>query len=222
MPERDSPLSLLPPHDRPRERLGRLGPAALSDRELLALVLGSGSHGRNVIATAGDILDRVGGFRGLLPMTSEELQGMPGVGPATAGRMAAAAEMWRRAAVPSVSKKLSDSASIAHVALPLLMHRRTEQFLLLATDRALRLLDTVVISGGSEARADVDVSEVLTRVFTLRGHAFAVAHNHPGGSLEPSAADTAATEQLRTAAGAVGLRFLDHLIVAGADWRSIA
>lgn len=222
MPERDRPLAALAPHDRPRERLHRLGPNALSDRELLALVLGSGSRGRNVIATAGDILDRVGGFRGLLPMTTEELQRLPGVGPATAGRMAAAAEMWRRAAAPIALTKLSDSAAIARAALPLLMHRRTEQLLLLVADRALRLLGTIVVREGSDGRVDVDVGDVLTQVLTLRGHAFAVAHNHPGGTLEPSAADAAATKRMRAAADTVGLRFLDHLIVAGVDWRSVA
>lgn len=222
MTQRDNSLSALPAHDRPRERLQRLGPTALSDRELLALVLGTGSHGRNVIAVAEDVLGRAGGFRGLLAMPSDELQQMPGVGPATAGRLAAAAEMWRRAAVPSASTKLTDSASIARVVSPLLMHRRTEQLLLLVADRALRLLGTVVIREGSEARVDVQPGEVLARVLALRGRAFAVAHNHPGGSLEPSATDTVATEQLRDASHAVGVRFLDHLIVAGADWRSIA
>lgn len=222
MPRHTGLLSEFPPHERPRERLQRLGPSALSDRELLALVIGAGSAGCNAIETSENILSRSGGFRGLLSMTSATLQEIPGIGPATAGRLAAATEMWRRAAAPLASVKLSDSASIARIVLPMLMHRCDEQLLLLVTDRALHVLDTVVVGEGSEARVDVDASKLLTRVFTTRGHAFAIAHNHPGGSLDPSEADAAATERLRAAARVVGLRFLDHIIVAGSDWRSIA
>ena len=121
-----------------------MGPSALSDRELLALVIGVGSAGRNVISTAEDILDRVGSFPGLLSMTSATLQEIPAIGPATAGRLAAAIEMWRRAEVPVQAPKLSNSESFARIVLPMLMHHRDEQLLLLVTDRTLRVLDTVV------------------------------------------------------------------------------
>jgi DNA repair protein RadC len=88
-------------------------------------------------------------------------------------------------------------------------------------DRRLHVLDVISLGEGTAAHASAPVTEILRSVLARGGYAFALAHNHPGGSLEPSAADRRATEQVRAAAEACGLRFLDHLIVAGNRWRAI-
>ncbi|MGH3622517.1 MAG: JAB domain-containing protein, partial [Sciscionella sp.] len=88
-------------------------------------------------------------------------------------------------------------------------------------DRRLRVLDVISLPEGSASHAAMPVAEIVRTVFTHGGHAFALAHNHPGGSLNPSQADHHATAQVRRAAEACGLRFLDHLIVAGEQWRTI-
>lgn len=216
------PLAAVPEHDRPRERLLRLGPEALSDAEVLALVLGSGRTGQNVVVFARKLLAHVGGFAGLLSLTPEQLLRLPGVGPATTGRLVGATEMWRRGREPSANVRLVDSASIARAVLPELVHRHSERFLVVVTDRGLRLREVVLLREGTEHRVQIEIREVLQIVLTRRGAAFAVAHNHPAGSMEPSAADVSITSELRAAAETVGLRFLDHLIVSGGDWSSIA
>jgi len=88
-------------------------------------------------------------------------------------------------------------------------------------DRRLRVLEVVTVAKGTTAHATAPTAEILRSVLTRGGQAFALAHNHPGGSLEPSSADRTTTEQVRAAAEACGLRFLDHLIVAGESWRAI-
>jgi DNA repair protein RadC len=215
-------LSLaVPAHDRPRERLMRVGAGALTDAEILALVLGSGSSGQNVVSWSAAVLRDADGFAGLLSMDAGRLQQVRGIGPATAGRLAAVAEMWRRANGVERTSRLSDSASIADVVLAQLAHRPIEQFVVIVAGRDLRVREVVALRDGSEHAVHVDSREVLSAVLSRGGVAFAVAHNHPGGAAEPSNSDVVLTNALREAAEAVGLRFLDHILVAGADWRSI-
>lgn len=199
----------------------RVGAGALSDAELLALILGSGSSGQNVVAWSAAVLREADGFAGLLSMDAGQLQRLRGIGPATAGRLVAAGEMWRRANRAARASRLSDSASIARVVLPELAHRSIERFVVVVTGRDLRLREVVELREGSDHAVHVDSREVLSAVLSRSGGAFAVAHNHPGGILEPSVADVALTKALHDAARAVGLRFLDHILVAGAEWRSI-
>ena len=211
----------MPKSERPRERLQRLGPDALTDAEVLALVLGAGLPGRNVVDAARELLAAHGGFAGILALSASQLAQLPGIGPATIGRLVAATEMWRRASTATTLQPLADSSAIALVVLPELQHRALERFVVVVADRGLRLREVVLVREGSALRVQVEVAEVLQTVLLRGGTVFAVAHNHPGGSLQPSAADAAFTAQLRAAAVTVRLRFLDHLIVAGSEWRSL-
>jgi DNA repair protein RadC len=221
MPHSARLSSSVPVHDRPRERLKRVGVGALSDAELLALVLGSGWPGQNVVSWSAVLLREADGFAGLLAMDAGQLQQLRGVGPATAGRLVAAGEMWRRANTAERASPLSDSASIAHVVLAELAHRSIERFVVVVVGRDLRVREVVSLRDGSDHTVHVDSRDVLSAVLSRSGAAFAVAHNHPGGQTEPSAADVALTTALQGAAHAVGLRFLDHILVAGTEWRSI-
>jgi DNA repair protein RadC len=199
----------------------RVGAGALTDAELLALVLGAGSPGQNVVSWSAALLREADGFAGLLSMDAARLQQLRGIGPATAGRLVAAGEMWRRANSAERASRLSDSASIARAVLAELSHRSIERFLVVVAGRDLRVREVVALRDGSDRAVYVDSREVLSAVLSRNGAAFAVAHNHPGGVAEPSAADVALTTALQNASCAVGLRFLDHILVAGAEWSSI-
>lgn len=220
-PDPGDPLSKLPVADRPRERLERLGVSGLSDAEVLALVLGSGRPGLNVVALAHALLAQVGGFAGLTALDLAQLQGLTGVGPASASRMIAAVEMCRRAGAPLSGRLLTDAESLARLVLPELADRPDERFVVVIADRAQRAREVVVLRAGPGSRHRTDANDVIQSVLARGGGAFAVAHNHPGGSAEPSVADVALTRRVSAAGRAVGVRFLGHLVVAGAQWRSV-
>jgi len=183
-------------HDRPRERMRRLGVGSLTDDEVLALVLGSGQSGKSVRALARSILRRTGGFPGLATMDFARLETLPGVGPATAGRLVAIIEIWRRAGASSAWTRLVDDKAIADIVRPELLHRDSERFLVVVADRAARPLELVLLSDGG-------------------------AHNHPSGVIDASVADLVLTRRLDQAAATIGLRFLGHILVAGDRWSSI-
>ncbi len=214
-------LAAVPPHDRPRERLRRLGPGVLTDEEILALVLGTGQPGRSVLATARAILSQTGGFTGLATMDVTRLERLPGIGPAMAGRLAATLEIWRRAGTTSAWSRLVDDEAVARIVLPELAHRPTERFVVLVADRAMRPIEVVFVRDGGDTQVQVEPSEILQAVLTRGGRSFAVAHNHPSGSLDASVADTSLTRRLGAGAATLGVRFLGHVLVAGAEWRRL-
>ena len=211
----------LPADQRPRERLRRLGADALTDAEVVAILLGSGRPGTNAVELANRLIASVGGVAGLAAVTVDDVMRVPGIGAAAASRIVAATELHRRAAIAERPHAVADSATIAAVVLPHLRDRHRERMVVAVLDRRLRVLDVLSLPEGSAGHTVAPVAEIIRTVFTHGGHAFAMAHNHPGGSLDPSQADRRATEQVRRAAEACGLRFLDHLIVAGEHWRAI-
>lgn len=206
---------------RPRERLLRLGADALTDAELLALLIGSGVAGRNVVEVAGDVLRASGGAAGLLSTSTAGMTKFPGIGTAAACRIRAAAELARRAARADRAQPVSSRDAIAAVVLPELQNHADERIVAVILDRQLRMKDVVTVVRGAAGHASVCVAEVLQAVLRAGGSAFAVAHNHPGGTAEPSEADRTATAALRVAADACGLRFLDHIVVADDTWTAV-
>lgn len=219
----DSPVRIIDiaPDQRPRERLAAVGTRALSDAELLAIQLGSGSRGRSALTLAHQLLSRWGGAAGLAGAEVSELARTVGVGPAKAARVVSAFALGGRAAETSVRVRLSGSADIADVAIPIIGRARQEQVLVVVADGQSRVCHSEIVAQGSAKHCPMPVREVLAMVLRHDGVAFAVAHNHPGGDPAPSSADVEVTARLRDAATEVGLRFLDHVVVAGGDWRSI-
>ncbi|MFF2050696.1 RadC family protein [Leifsonia sp. NPDC058194] len=221
-PDEEESLANVPVHDRPRERMRRLGVGALTDDEVLALVLGSGQTGRSVRALARSILRRTGGFPGLATMDFARLETLPGVGPATAGRLVAIIEIWRRAGASSSWTRLVDDRAVADIVRPELLHRDSERFLVVVADRAARPLELVLLRDGGVDDSRIQPADVLQSVLTRGGRSFAVAHNHPSGVTDPSVADLVLTRRLDQAAATMGLRFLGHILVAGDRWAAIA
>lgn len=214
-------ISDLAAHERPRERLRRLGVDALTDAEILALMIGSGRPGSNAVDTAQHLIASVGGIAGLGAATVEDVERVPGIGPAAACRIIAATELRRRVAFGERPLTVVGTAGVAAAVLPHLQDRRRERLVVAVLDRALRVREVVYVGEGTVGRAALPTAEIIQAVLVRGGQAFAVAHNHPSGCLDPSEADLRATQQLRAAAMACGLRFLDHLIVAGEHWRAI-
>ncbi|NVI87845.1 RadC family protein [Actinomadura sp. BRA 177] len=212
----------LPESDRPRERLLRQGSRALSDRELLALVLGAGMPGCDAIEMAARLIDERGGLVALAQADPHTLSRLRGVGPARAARVTAAFELARRAAGVAERRRIRGSGDIAVVAAPFLRGLRHERVVVVACDGNCGVLRVVPLTEGAADRSLIPVRDVLSTVLAIGGAAFGVAHNHPSGRLEPSPADAQVTELLRDAAETVGLRFLDHVIVTETAWARVS
>ena len=194
--------------ERPREKLQAKGPEALSDLELLAILLGSGTKESDVLTVAGRILKVLDGRNEKLSL--EELQKIEGVGPAKASLLAAALEFARRRIRPE-GLRISFPPDV----LPLIRHfadRKQEHFICASLNGANEVIATRVVSVGLVNKTQVHPREVFADPITDRASTVIVAHNHPSGSLEPSKEDIEITAQLKSAGEILGIRLLDHVI----------
>lgn len=207
--------------DEPLERLMRVGPGALSDAELVAVVAGIEAQGRGDVAVGHELILEVGGLRGLATAFPEELTRSAGIGAPEAARLLAAFELAARATGEPTNRVVDSAATIAELVSPMLARERREKVVVLVADAANRVLRLVPVATGGLDSSPLPVREVLHAVLRYDGRAFALAHNHPSGDPTPSVYDRAATEAVGRAADATGLRFLDHVIVAGTSWRSV-
>lgn len=201
-------ISDIPEQDRPREKLLRKGAAALSDQELLAVLLGKGTSEMDVMKLAGK-LARVIDEKGL-GIRAEDLTAFEGIGEAKATLVLAAIEFARRRIKPE-GLKIRTPADV----LPLIRHfaeRRQEHFLSVTINGANEVLNVRVVSIGLIDRSPVHPREVYADALTDRASGIIVAHNHPAGSLEPSPSDIAATKQIKQAGEIIGIELLDHII----------
>ncbi|GII89855.1 JAB domain-containing protein [Sinosporangium siamense] len=214
---KDMPLS-----DRPRERLLTGGAEALADRELLALLLGSGHRGQSAIDLASQVIAHCGDLHELIHADAHRLQSLPGVGPAKAARLAAAFQLLRRTQEAPERRRVGCSGDLAAIAAPLLWGHRRERLVVVICDPAGTVIRRTVLTEGGSDHTAAPVREIITLVLASGGALFGIAHNHPSGSLAPSPADVEITERLQEAASTVGLRFLDHVIVTDAAWKRVS
>jgi DNA repair protein RadC len=208
-------LKDLPAEMRPREKLLARGGAALSDVELLALLLRTGLPGKGVFDLAQQVLGDFGGFAGLLQAEAADLKRIKGLGPAKRAEIAAVVEMARRAlAQPLHSAPVFDSPGKVkdYVALHL-GSRAQEVFAVLFLDGQHRLLKLEVLFHGTLTQTSVYPREAVRRALELHASAVILAHNHPSGVAEPSRADEHLTQTLKSALQLVDVRVLDHLVV---------
>ena len=208
-------LKDLPAEMRPREKLLARGGAALSDVELLALLLRTGLPGRGVFDLASQVLEAFDGFAGLLQAEAADLRRIKGLGPAKRAEIAAVIEMARRAlAQPLRSAPVFDAPHKVKDYLALQLAARTQEvFAVLFLDGQHRLLALEEMFHGSLAHTSVHPREVVRRALAHNAGAVILAHNHPSGVAEPSRADEVLTQTLRSALQLVDVRVLDHLVV---------
>lgn len=212
------------PHDRPREKLERLGASALGDNELLALVLGSGSRGRDVLDVSNAVLDQRGGLYGLTRSTAADLRTIPGVGAARAAQVLAAVELGRRTLMRTHADRprLNTPRQLASHLLPQHGSRPVEQFGIVLLDTKHRLIQIRLVSSGSLDSTVAHPREVFRDAIAGRAAAIVLFHNHPSGDPRPSADDVALTARLVEAGQVIGIDVLDHLILADQRYYSFA
>lgn len=205
MPRR---IEQIPKQDRPREKLLAKGAGALSDEELIAVLLGKGTSKMDVMTLSGKVA-RIMDEKGF-GVRVEDLTGLAGVGCAKAALILAAMEYARRRIKPE-GLKITTSADV----LPLIRHfadRKQEHFLSITINGANEVLNVRVVSIGLVDRSPVHPREVFADALADRASGIIVVHNHPTGGLEPSQADRDITLQLQQAARVLGIEFLDHII----------
>jgi DNA repair protein RadC len=206
----------LPADARPRERLLKLGPAALADVELIALLLRTGLRGVSVLQLAQQMLERFGGIQGLLHAGPEELKAVKGLGPAKRAEMAAVIEIARRALAQELKQNPVFDApqKVKHYLQLQLGSRDHEVFAVLFLDAQMRLLKLEEMFRGTLTQTSVYPREVLKRALELQAAFVILAHNHPSGEAEPSQADKLLTQTLQAALALIDVRVMDHLVVA--------
>jgi DNA repair protein RadC len=223
-PRFDMPIvSISNPDDRPRERLNAQGAAALSDAELVAILLGSGIPGLNVVDLAHALLAR-GGVRDLSRASVEELRRQPGVGAARSAALLAAFELGRRAVGerPARGRRIASATDVAAHLRARLGACAVEEFWAVALDVRHRVLWEACLARGSLTGVEVHPRDAFRPL--IRGGAAAVifCHNHPSGDPSPSRQDLELTMRLREVGELCGIAVLDHVVVGTEGFTSLA
>lgn len=231
------PIKDLPPETQPREKLLALGAAALSNAELLAILLRTGLPGQGVLALADALLQPpsscpqtgkptggFGGLSGLLQANAADLARIKGLGPAKRAEIVAVMELARRALAQQLQERsaMSSPQAVRAYLQAHLGHKRHEVFAALFLDAQLRLIAMEELFRGTLTQTSVYPREVALRALHHHAHAVVLAHNHPSGEVEPSAADREITAHLQKALALLDVRVLDHIIVAQGRTLSMA
>lgn len=204
----------MPSQDRPRERLLEHGAAALSDSELIAILLRTGIVGKNAVVLASELLTKYKTLTALARASARELAAMKGIGPAKGVQLAAAFGLGSRLARETVMKVKIDSPKLIYELVGAEMHGlRFEVLKLILLDTRYNLIRVEPISSGSLNESIAHPREIFRPALIYSAYAVAVVHNHPSGDPSPSDADTRLTRRLAEAAGILQIKLLDHVIV---------
>jgi DNA repair protein RadC len=198
-----------------RERLREVGVERLSDAELLSLVLGTGTVREPVGVLATRLLDEARGLRGLARLGPGALARCAGIGETKAARIVAALELGRRAAIATEpSLRIGSSQDVALWAAPRIAHAEVEHFLALALDTRQRVIAVVTIGQGTLSACPVSPADAFRALLREAAAATVFVHNHPSGDPSPSAEDLALTARLVSAGALLGVKVLDHVVLA--------
>jgi len=204
-----------PAQDRPREKLLRQGAGSLSDAELLAVFLGSGVRGRNVVELARGLLARFGSLRQLLEADRDAFLGELGLGPVRYGQLQALLEIGRRHLATSIAREsvMDSPATVRSYLKAMLRHEASEVFGCLFLDTKHRPLAFEILFRGTIDKACVYPREVVRRALLHNAAALILCHNHPSGHSEPSQEDVHLTLSLKRGLALIDVRVLDHIMV---------
>jgi DNA repair protein RadC len=213
----------LAPHDRPREKLERLGAAALGDNELLALILGSGSRRSGALALANALLAYAGGLFELTRCAPGDLQKVEGVGRARAAQVVAAVELGRRTLLRGGGdrRRFMSPRDLAAYLIPQYGSSSVEQFGLVMLDTKHRIIRIRLVSTGSLDQTVVHPREVFREAASASAAAIVLFHNHPSGDPTPSPDDLILTTRMINAGEIMGIEVIDHLILADRRYFSL-
>lgn len=218
------PITTWAEDDRPREKLMLKGKQSLSDAELIAIIIGSGSREESAVSLAQSILQSVDNdLDALGKKTIADLQKFKGVGPAKAISIAAAVELGRRRQMTAVREKpkITSSREAYNLLGPMLMDLMHEEFWILIMNRGNKVLRREQMSTGGTSGTVIDPKMVFRKAIDVAGAtSIIMCHNHPSGNAHPSPSDIQLTKRMKVAGEALGIRVVDHLIIAGDDYYS--
>lgn len=211
-----------PADDRPREKMQRLGPQALSEAELLAIFLRVGVAGMSAVDMARQLLQQHGSLAQLMRASRQQLEQSHGMGPAKAVQLQAVLELARRVHLSDLLQKplLNEPARVKSLLLDVFASRRDEALIGLYLDARLQLLACETLAEGEPQHATPSIRDIVRRGLSHEASALILAHNHPSGHAQASAADRQFTQQLAQTLAPLGLQVLDHFLVAGPQVRS--
>ena len=210
---------------KPREKLLNYGSEALSDAELLAILLGSGTRERNVIELANDILKDHGGLAGLRRLTKDQLGAIKGIGPAKSTSILAAIELGRRFSKSiksgSERQKINTPDDIYEYFHYQLEHLDHEELWILSLDSKHYIIREERLYSGTINTSNIRVAEVFKKPLQLNAACFVMVHNHPSGDPTPSAADIVVTRNVIEVGKKMELPLLDHVVIGAGRFTSI-
>ncbi len=223
-PENLSWRDTMPKEHLPRERMAALGVEMLSDTELIAILLNTGSKGRNVLELAWDLLNSAGTLRSLRMMSLNEISAIDGIGEGKGARVLAAMELGRRAALEDkrFMPKISSSKDVLDFLADEMRSLEQETVRVLLLNTKHMLLHSAVISVGGLNYSPIHPREVYKQALKFSAAGIILVHNHPSGEAAPSEQDIKLTKRLKEAGEIMGIPLLDHLIIAETGYYSFS
>ena len=211
------------PEDRPSEKIQRLGAEALTDAELISMLIGSGTAQYSAVDIAQHVMMKFGNnLNSLGKARFDELNDIEGVGTQTACKIIAAIELGKRRqiATPELHPDMSTATRIYNYMLPKMMDLEHEEFYILLMNQNYKLIKSVRISQGGITETNADIRIMMREAVLCNATIFACCHNHPSGSLSPSKADDGLTQGIKRACEVMRIHFLDHIIVTDGAYYS--
>jgi DNA repair protein RadC len=211
--------------DRPREKLLENGSSSLSDAELLAILINSGTREKSAVDVGRELLLKVNNnLNSLGKLTIPELKSLDGIGTARAVTIAAALELGRRRKLTETPEiiQIRSSKDVSDIFQPLLADLPHEEFWVLFLNRSNRIINRMKLSQGGISGTVTDVRMVMKKAIEYLASGIIVCHNHPSGNLNPSESDTNITRKIKEAGNLMDIQLLDHLIITEKDYFSFA
>jgi len=218
------PITEWPVEDRPREKLLKQGENALTDAELIAIFLNTGTRHQTALDIAKDLLRECGSLKKLLQPPSQRLLNKPGIGPAKYAALKAAIELGRRylEGKIAVGDRLDSTLATQRFLSSRLRHATNEQFACLLLDNHFRLLHFEVVFQGTVNETAIYPREIVRRCLECNAVNVILAHNHPSGIATPSTADKSVTQLMQKALALIDVQLVDHIIVGDPEIFSFA
>jgi len=211
--------------DRPREKLLQKGTASLSDAELLAILISSGTKNKSAVDLGRELLQMANNnLNNLGKLTIGDLKKLHGIGPARAVTIAAALELGRRRKLADAENviQIKCSKDVADIFQPLLADLQYEEFWILFLNRSNKVINRMKLSQGGVSGTVTDVRMVMKTAIEYLASGIIVCHNHPSGNLNPSESDSKITQKIKDAGNLMDIQLLDHLIISEKDYYSFA
>lgn len=220
----DSWIHTVPKEQLPRERMALVGTEALSDTELIAILLNTGTKEKNVLTLAGELLNNAGSLRNLRMLSLREISALDGIGEGKGARVLAALELGKRAALEDkrYMPKISSSKDVMDILADEMRSLEQETVRILLLNTKHMLVKSVVISVGGLNYSPVHPREVFKAALKFAAAGIILVHNHPSGDFSPSEQDIKLTKRLKEAGEILGIPLLDHIIIAEAGYYSFS